>query len=105
VAGVNPMLRHMALGERRWTKNPAEAGVVKGLVEKAKIAMNGREGWKTCFLVFSKSGFTSAAQEFAGQIEKQTGEAEWRAAGLLMLKSTWRRLIPPGLAELADTGG
>ncbi len=81
VVGVNPMLRHMILGECKWTKNPVDAGVVKGLVAKAKIAMSAREDWKAYFLVFSKNGFTSSAYEFAEQIEKQVGEVEWQAAG------------------------
>jgi AAA+ ATPase superfamily predicted ATPase len=81
VVGVNQMLRHMILGECKWTKNPIEAGVIKGLVEKAKIAMRGREGWKAYFLVFSKNGFTNSAHAFAEQIEKQVGEVEWQVAG------------------------
>jgi uncharacterized protein len=81
VVGVNQRLRHMILGECKWTKNPVEAGVLKGLVEKAKIAMKGREGWSAYFLAFSKNGFTSSAYAFAEEIERQVGEVAWQVAG------------------------
>ena len=86
VVGVNSMRRHMILGECKWTKDPMDVGALKGLVEKAKLAVPDRDDWQVYFLGFSKSGFTHEAEKFTKQIFKaQPAGFQWRIAGCLLV--------------------
>jgi AAA+ ATPase superfamily predicted ATPase len=82
VVGVNRMRRHMILGECKWTEGPMNEGALKGLVEKAKLAVPDKEDWQVYFLGFSKSGFTRQAEEFAQDVAKaQPAGSRWAIAG------------------------
>jgi len=86
VVGVNYMRRHMILGECKWTKDPMDVGAIKGLIEKAKLAVPDKDNWQVYFLGFSKSGFTHEAEKFAKQIVKaQPAGFQWRIAGCLLV--------------------
>ena len=86
VVGVNTMRRHLILGECKWTRGPMDLGALKGLVDKANLAVPNEEDWQVYFLGFSKSGFTRQAEEFAGQILKaRPAGSRWTIAGCLLV--------------------
>jgi hypothetical protein len=86
VVGVNSMRRHMILGECKWTLGPMDAGVLRGLVEKAKLAMSARDDWQVYFIGFSKNGFTRDAEDFARAIDKaRPAGSPWAIAGCLLI--------------------
>jgi AAA+ ATPase superfamily predicted ATPase len=86
VVGVNNERRHMILGECKWTLDPMDASALKGLVEKAKLAVPDKEGWQVYFLGFSKSGFTGEAKQFARQIDRaRPPGVRWTTAGCLLV--------------------
>ena len=61
-------------------------GALKGLVEKAKLAVPDKEDWQVYFLGFSKSGFTRQAEEFAQAIAKaRPAGSRWAIAGCLLV--------------------
>jgi AAA+ ATPase superfamily predicted ATPase len=68
VAAINWQSRDILLGECKWGAEPVSREVVRELVTvKAPLALKdlpdeGR-GWKTHFMLFSRSGFTPAAAE------------------------------------------
>ena len=82
VVGVNPMERHMVLGECKWTKEPMDVDVLQGLVKKAVLAVPNQDNWRVYFLGFSKNGFTRAAEEYVRHLAKaRPAGAEWQIAG------------------------
>jgi hypothetical protein len=100
VVGVNTMRRHLILGECKWTRGPMDLNTLKGLVDKANLAVpnesdeqlkaskgsSEEEDWQVYFLGFSKSGFTHAAEEFARQIANaRPAGSRWIIAGCLLV--------------------
>jgi uncharacterized protein len=82
VVGLNRMQRHLILGECKWTQGPMEVSVIKGLVEKSRLAMPDEGDWQVYFLGFSKSGFTRAAEEYARDLARtQPPGARGKIAG------------------------
>lgn len=68
VVAINWRLKHILLGEAKWTRPQTGREVVRKLVSKTKsVVPDGGEGWKVHYAFFARSGFTEAAASEARQ--------------------------------------
>jgi AAA+ ATPase superfamily predicted ATPase len=98
VAAMNSMDGKFILGECKWTNKPEGAGVIRKLVSQIDNVLPKKRDWEVTLLGFSRSGWTSAAeQEAKGLLGHK--EKNWEIVGtqLLNLKE-----IDNNLSEWAE---
>jgi len=68
VVAINWRLKHILLGEAKWTGNTLNRKIVRDLIAKrALVVPDPDEGWQIHYAFFSRSGFTDAAIQEARQ--------------------------------------
>ena len=68
VVAINWRLKHVLLGEAKWTRQRTSREVVRKLVSKTKsVVPDGGDGWAVHYAFFARSGFTEAAATEARQ--------------------------------------
>ena len=86
VAGINRMEKTLILGECKWGERPCERPVLAGLVEKAERFVPTAGRWQVYFVGFARRGWTSGAQRYAEQVEREPLVGKnWESAGMLLL--------------------
>ena len=87
VVGINSTEKKIILGECKWTLSSNERKVMVELVEEKAariIPMQGK--WKVYFLGFSRSGWTSEAQAYQEEINRQPAQGEnWVSTGMRLI--------------------
>ena len=88
VVGINSMEKTLFLGECKWTTTANDRKSISDLIEqKAAKIVPARGKWKVYFLGFSRSGWTSGAQAYQAQINKQpVSGSNWVSTGLRLLE-------------------
>ena len=62
VVAINWRLKHILLGEAKWTREAISRRVVRELVSKTeKVIPDNGEGWTVHYAFFARTGFTDAA--------------------------------------------
>lgn len=62
VLAINWRLKHILLGEAKWTQGSVSRNVVRELVSKAEsVVPDAGEGWTVHYAFFARTGFTDAA--------------------------------------------
>jgi AAA+ ATPase superfamily predicted ATPase len=87
VVGINTMEKTLILGECKWTLSENERKVMAELVEQKAAQIIPTQGkWKVFFLGFSRSGWTSGAQAYQEEINRQPVHGEnWISAGMRLI--------------------
>lgn len=87
VVGINFMQKTIILGECKWTLHPAERQVLAELVEKkASLVIPAKGNWKVHFLGFSRSGWTSGAQQYQDEFNRRPPAGpNWVATGMQLV--------------------
>ena len=57
--------KRLLIGEAKWTQEPIARHILTSLLERSQRMPQVAEGWKTEYVLFSRSGFTDATQETA----------------------------------------
>lgn len=87
VVGINSMEKKLVLGECKWTLSSNERKVMAELVEEKAAKIIPIEGkWKVYFLGFSRSGWTSGAQAYQEEINRQPVQGKnWASTGMRLI--------------------
>jgi AAA+ ATPase superfamily predicted ATPase len=84
VAAVNNTDSQFILGECKWTNKPVGAGVIRKLVGQADSVLPKNRNWQVTLLGFSRSGWTSGAEQEVTDLSGHKGE-NWTLAGAKLL--------------------
>ncbi len=80
------MHNHIILGECKRTLDPMDAGTLRSLVDKARLAFPTHDEWQVYFLDFSRGRFTHEAEDFSQAIEEaRPGGARWSISRCLLV--------------------
>jgi AAA+ ATPase superfamily predicted ATPase len=87
VVGINPMKKHLILGECKWLKEHGKANILQELVEKkAPKVVPASGNWQVFFLGFSREGWNENAVEYARDIAQvQPAGSNWQIQGMRLL--------------------
>jgi hypothetical protein len=70
VVALNWEAKEILLGECKWGTHAVGRSVVRELVDKAPLVLPGKD-WQGHYVLFSRAGFTDAAQAEAASIGAQ----------------------------------
>jgi hypothetical protein len=87
VVGINMMEKTLVLGECKWMLSKIDHKVMTELVEEKATKIIPADGkWKVYFLGFSRSGWTSGAQIYQNEINRQPVRGEnWVSTGMRLV--------------------
>ena len=87
VVGINSREKTLLLGECKWTRSATERKVMVELLEQKAARIVPAQGkWKVLFLGFSRSGWTSGAQGYQDEINRQPVRgANWVSTGMQLI--------------------
>lgn len=86
VVGLNRMEKTLVLGECKWVERPCERPVLAELVAKAGRFVPAGGRWQVYFVGFARRGWTSGAQRYREQVEREPlSGANWQSAGMRLL--------------------
>ena len=78
------MDKTLILGECKWDRDPKDVGILEKLIAKTEKVLPNDGQWKTFYLGFARSGWTSEAVEFAEGSAKKAQGKQWRSTGMLL---------------------
>lgn len=87
VVGINPMKKHLILGECKWTRERGKAAVLQELVEqKVSKVVPASGSWEVYFLGFAREGWSESALEYARKVDQnQPSGVNWQSKGMRLL--------------------
>jgi AAA+ ATPase superfamily predicted ATPase len=68
VVAANKRQKQLLIGEAKWGREPVSRAILTSLIERSQRMPQVAEGWKVQYILFSREGFTEAAQEMAREL-------------------------------------
>ena len=76
----------MILGECKWGQTASDRPILKTFVDKSDQVIPAQGKWQVYFLGFSRSGWTSGAKAFEGEMNSTPlSGSNWQSAGMSLL--------------------
>jgi uncharacterized protein len=68
VVAANQRQKQLLIGEVKWGKDPVSRAILTDLLKRSQRMPQTAEGWQVQYILFSREGFTSAAEETAREL-------------------------------------